>query len=223
MSFFQLLTNFCRSSLPPTWMLLKKIWGTELRPVSSFTLALSSGCLPTSTSHTGTPRRPRVALACTQCGQPWMEYTVTRPRGLLSNSPICSDDRKITRQRGKEKLAELQSFPVKLFHMQHIYTKQTPTSLPHSAIGYSWCFTQHILIMLGPYSAWSIVDTLFGMIALFWVRVCKSWTFTHVSTCKFMCIQMRFILCIQTWNTSLFLHVKGRFQSLENQSFSDLV
>ena len=136
--FFQLLTNFCRSSLPPTWMLLKKIWGTELRPVSSFTLALSSGCLPTSTSHTGTPRRPRVALACTQCGQPWMEYTVTRPRGLLSNSPICSDDRKITKQR-REKLAELQSFPVKLFHMQHIYTKQAPAALPHSVIGYSWC------------------------------------------------------------------------------------
>lgn len=68
-----LLTNFWRSSFPPTWTPLKKIWGTVLRPVSSFTLARSSGCLPISTSRTGTARRPRVALACTQWGQPWME------------------------------------------------------------------------------------------------------------------------------------------------------
>lgn len=89
-----LLTSFWRSSLPPTWTLLKKIWGTELRPVSSFTLARSAGCLPISTSHTGTSKRPSVALACTQCGQPWMEYTVTRPIGLLSNSPICNNREK---------------------------------------------------------------------------------------------------------------------------------
>lgn len=89
-----LLTSFWRSSLPPTWTLLKKIWGTVLRPASSFTLARSSGCLPISTSHTGTAKRPRVALACTQCGQPWMEYTVTRPKGLLSNSPICNNTKK---------------------------------------------------------------------------------------------------------------------------------
>lgn len=89
-----LFTSFWRSSLPPIWMLLKKICGTVLHPVSSFTLARSSGCLPMSTSHTGTSKRPRMALACTQCGQPWMEYTVTRPKGLLSISPICNNREK---------------------------------------------------------------------------------------------------------------------------------
>lgn len=85
------LTSFCRSSLSPTWTLLKKIWGTVLHPVSSFSRALSSGSLPTSMSHTGTSKSLRVALACAHCGQPSIEYTVTRPGVLLSNSPICSN------------------------------------------------------------------------------------------------------------------------------------
>lgn len=105
------LTNFCRSSLAPTWTLLKKIWGTVLRPVSSFTLALSSACLPRSTSYTGSPIRPRVALACTQCGQPWMEYTVTRPRGVLANSSICSNNGK-TEEREESRGHELNSMLV---------------------------------------------------------------------------------------------------------------
>lgn len=84
------LTSFKRSSLPPTWTQLKKIWGMVLHPVSSFSFSLSSEWLPTSTSCTAMPKRPREALASTQCGQPWIEYSVTRPGALLSDSPICS-------------------------------------------------------------------------------------------------------------------------------------
>lgn len=73
------LTIFCRSSLPPMWMLLKNICGTVLRPVSLFTSSLRAACWFMSTSHKGNPNSFRVDLAWRQWGQPITEYTVTRP------------------------------------------------------------------------------------------------------------------------------------------------